>query len=141
MRSHAECHRSALIVVTIILALFVLVAVTSALRKDINRGFDEVAHLSYVVHLQRSGEAWARLKDMRLLDVATLRFSAVPNYLNHPPPYYWLLAHLAPTVTPQSSALVVARHVNVLVAAVGLAVLLALRSCVILARGRSSARC
>jgi len=78
----------------ILLALFVLSAAFAAQRKEVTRGFDELAHASYVAEMQRSGEIWPALGALHMLNPATLYFSAAPNYLNHPPLYYWLLARL-----------------------------------------------
>ena len=38
---------------------------------------------------------------MRLLDPSTFAFTGQPNYLNHPPFYYWLVAALGPEVGGQ----------------------------------------
>ena len=43
-------------VAAVILALFVLSAALSAERKGITAGFDEVAHASYVAHIQHTGD-------------------------------------------------------------------------------------
>ena len=72
----------------VILVLFVLAAVVSAGRKDVTQGFDEVAHASYVAHIQASGQPWPALEPMRLLDPNTFQFTGTANYLNHPPPFY-----------------------------------------------------
>ena len=45
-----------LFVAAVILGLFVLAAACSAERKDITPGFDEVAHASYVAHIQHTGK-------------------------------------------------------------------------------------
>jgi hypothetical protein len=52
-------------VAVVILALFVLSAGLSAAHKDVTQGFDEVAHASYVAHIQQTGEAWPKLGTMR----------------------------------------------------------------------------
>src|SRR4051812_32503733 len=108
------------------LSLFLLAALFSAQRKDVTQGFDEVAHLSYVAQLQKSGEFWPRLESLRLLDPASFRFTDAPNYLNHPPFYYWLLARIGPHVEGNPDAALVHRVFNVLIAALGLAALLSL---------------
>ena len=61
-------------VAVVILGLFVLSAALSAERKSIAAGFDEVAHASYVAHIQHSGNAWPDLTGMRLLDPHTFQF-------------------------------------------------------------------
>ncbi len=128
-------------VIAVILALFVLSAATNAIRKDVKQGFDEVAHLSYVAHLQHTGEAWPRLEELRLLDPATFRFTALPNYLNHPPPFYWLLAHLGPTLEDHPGASPVHRLINVAMVAIGLATLLAVAGAAGLGRLETYAYC
>jgi hypothetical protein len=83
-------------VAAVILGLFVLSAAMSAERKGISAGFDEVAHASYVAHIQHSGDAWPDLTSMRLIDPQSFQFTRTANYLNHPPPFYDLLAVLGP---------------------------------------------
>ena len=109
-----------------IIALFVLSAVVSAGRKDIIQGFDEVAHTSYVAHIQASGQPWPALERMRLLDPNTFRFTGVANYLNHPPLFYDLLAVLGPKLEGHPEALLVFRLIDVAAVAIGLAALLGL---------------
>jgi hypothetical protein len=46
-------------VYVIVPLLFIAAAAPSALRKDVTQGFDEVAHASYIAHLQRTGETLA----------------------------------------------------------------------------------
>jgi hypothetical protein len=110
----------------IIIALFAAAAVVSAQRKDITKGFDEVAHASYVADIQYTGSAWPALDDMRLLDPRTFRFTERANYLNHPPIYYDLLAVLGPKLEGHPRALFADRLIDVAIAACGLAALLGL---------------
>lgn len=105
--------------------LFVVAAAFCAVRKDVTRGFDEVAQASYVASLQKSGETWPDLADMRLLDPASFRFTGRKNYLNHLPAYYALLARLGPRLEGHPRAIIVYRLINVAIAAIGLAALLA----------------
>lgn len=109
-----------------ILALVVLAATLSALRKDVTQGFDELAHASYVAHLQHTGEVWPALEDMRMLDPARFAFTGRANYLNHPAPYYALLAGIGPTLEGHPRAIVVDRLLNVAIAAAALAALMAI---------------
>ncbi|MGH6784308.1 MAG: hypothetical protein ACREBP_06735, partial [Sphingomicrobium sp.] len=124
--SIAERPAGTAIAAAVILLLFLLAALFSAQRKDVTQGFDEVAHLSYVAELQKSGEFWPRLDRLRMLDPASFRFTAAPNYLNHPPFYYWLLARLGPELEGHPEAAFVHRLFNILIATLGLAALLAL---------------
>ena len=124
-RARPSTERSMLFA-AILLALFVLSAAFAAQRKDVTRGFDELAQASYVAQLQRSGEIWPALGALRMLDPASFRFTAAPNYLNHPPLYYWLLAWLGPRIEGNPSALLAHRLLNVLIAAIGLAALFAI---------------
>jgi hypothetical protein len=110
----------------IILVLFVLSAVVSAGRKDVTQGFDEVAHASYVAHIQASGQLWPALEQMRLLDPNTFQFTGKANYLNHPPLFYDLLAALGPKLEGHPKTLLVFRLINVAAVAIGLAALLGL---------------
>ena len=114
------------VVAAVILLLFLLAALFSAQRKDVTQGFDEVAHLSYVAQLQQSGEFWPRLESLRLIDPTSFRFTDTPNYLNHPPYYYWLLAQVGPRLEGNPGAALVHRLFNVLIATLGLAALLSL---------------
>jgi hypothetical protein len=109
-----------------VLFLFILAATFSAVRKDVTRGFDEVAHASYVAHLQNTGEIWPVFEDLRMLDPISFRFTGELNYLNHPSPYYALLARLGPQLEGHPEAIVVHRLLNVALAAIGFASLLML---------------
>jgi hypothetical protein len=113
-------------VAAVILALFVLSAALSAERKPISAGFDEVAHASYVAQIQHSGDAWPDLTSMRLLDPQSFQFTDAANYLNHPPPFYDLLAALGPRLEGRPQALLAYRLIDVAIAAVGFAALLGL---------------
>jgi hypothetical protein len=104
----------------------VLAAIVSAARKDITQGFDEVAHASYVAHIQHTGIAWPDLTSMRLLDPRTFQFTGLANYLNHPPKFYALLALIGPTLEGHPQALMAHRLIDVAIAGAGLAALLGL---------------
>jgi hypothetical protein len=109
-----------------VLLLFIVVSALGTLRKDINRGFDEVAHASYVAYLQHSGDTWPAFARMPMLDPSSFRFTGEANYLNHPSPYYWLLARLGPDLEGHPQAIVFHRLLNVALDAIGLAALMAL---------------
>jgi hypothetical protein len=108
------------------LVLFLSAALFSAHRKDVTQGFDEVAHLSYVAHIQSTGAFWPKLESLRMLDPATFKFTAEANYLNHPPFYYALLARLGPRVENNPGAAFPLRVINALLATFGFAALLAI---------------
>jgi hypothetical protein len=108
-----------------VLLLFVIAATLSAIRKDVTFGFDEVAHASYVAHLQHSGETWPAFEDMRMLDPSSFRFISEENYLDHPSPYYVLLARIGPTLEGHPEAILLDRLFNVVLVAIGLAALMA----------------
>ena len=110
----------------VVLLLFIVAATTGAMRKDVTQGFDEVAHASYIAYLQHSGEMWPTFGAMRMLDPSTFRFSSEANYLNHPSPYYLLLAHLGPSLEGYPQAILIYRLFNVALAAIGLAALMAI---------------
>ena len=114
------------IALAIIVALFIVAAAISAQRKDVTQGFDEVAHLSHVAHLQSTGDLWPALETMRLLDPQNFRFTGEANYLNHPPPFYLLLAKLGPAVEGHPAAALAHRLINILLVAIGLAAVLAI---------------
>jgi len=107
-----------------IVVLLILAATLSALRKDVTQGFDEVAHASYVAHIQHTGQLWPALTELRMLEPAQFTFTAAPNYLNHPSPYYALLAIAGPTLEGHPNAIIVHRLINIAFAALGLAALL-----------------
>jgi hypothetical protein len=113
-------------VAAVILGLFVLSAGLSAERKVITAGFDEVAHASYVAHIQHSGDAWPDLNAMRLIDPQSFQFTGAANYLNHPPPFYDLLAALGPRLEGRPQALLAHRLIDVAIASLGFAALLGL---------------
>jgi len=107
-----------------IVVLVIVASVLSALRKDVTQGFDEVAHASYVAHIQHSGQFWPALEDMRMLEPVQFHFTATPNYLNHPSPYYALLAMFGPTLEGHPDAIFIHRLINIVFAALGTAALL-----------------
>jgi len=109
-----------------VLLLFIVAATLSAMRKDVTRGFDEVAHASFIAHLQHSGETWPAFADTRMLDPRTFRFTGEANYLNHPSPYYLLLARLGPDLEGHPEAILAHRLFNVAFAAIGFAALMAI---------------
>ena len=113
------------LVCAFVLLLFVAAATLSAIRKDVTLGFDEVAHASYVAHLQHSGETWPAFEDMRMLDPSSFGFTGEANYLDHPSPYYVLLARMGPTLEDHPEAILLDRLFNVVLAAIGLAALMA----------------
>jgi hypothetical protein len=125
-RGHALSVTAQQIVVAVTVGLFILSAGVNAFRKDITQGFDEVAQTSYVAQLQSTGETWPRLETLKLLDPASLRFTDSANYLNHPPLYYDLLAQLGPRLEGHAQAVVIDRLLNVVLATLGLAALLAI---------------
>ena len=114
-----------LVASAIIILLFILSAAGGAFRKPITEGFDEVAHVSYVAHIQ-DHPGWPRLEQMRMVDPATFKFTSEANYLNHPPVYYWLVAALGPQVREHPGSLIYLRLLNIVIAALGLGALLAL---------------
>ncbi|MGD0333072.1 MAG: hypothetical protein ABSA90_07420 [Xanthobacteraceae bacterium] len=114
------------LVAVVILALFVLACIASAARKDVTTGFDEPAHVSYVAHIQHTGDAWPVLEKMRLMDTQTFQFTEEPNFLNHPPIFYALLAALGPKLEGHPQALLAYRLFDVAFVAIGLAALLGL---------------
>lgn len=61
-----------------------------------------------------------------MLDPSSFRFTSEANYLNHPSPYYVLLAYLGPNLEGHPGALIVYRLFNVAFAAIGLAALMAI---------------
>jgi hypothetical protein len=63
---------------------------------------------------------------MPMLDPSSFRFTSQLNYLNHPSPYYWLLARLGPDLEGHPEALVFHRLLNVALDAIGLAALIAI---------------
>ena len=110
----------------IILLLFIAAASLSAIRKDVTFGYDEVAHVSYVAHLQSTHEIWPAFAEMRMLDASTFRLTDVPNYLDHPPIYYWVLAQLGPGLEGHPDAILFYRFLNVALATIGLAAWMAI---------------
>lgn len=108
------------------LTLFALGAVLVASNKDVTRGFDELAHASYIADLQATGDAWPRLDRLRMLDPTDFQLTADPNYLNHPPLFYLSLAHLGPRLENNPPAIRWHRMANAFIATVALAAAMAL---------------
>src|ERR1700722_182515 len=63
---------------------------------------------------------------MRLIDPQNFQFTGEANYLNHPPPFYDLLAALGPRLEGRPQVLLAHRLINVAIAAIGFAALLGL---------------
>ncbi len=112
------------LIAALMLALFVLACVVSAQRNDITTGFDEPAHISFVAQIQHTGDAWPKLDDLRLIDPQTFQFTGKPNYLDHPPLFYGLLAALGPRLEGRPQALSWFRLFDVALVAIALAALL-----------------
>jgi hypothetical protein len=112
-----------LLIAAAILAFFVLACAGSAMRQDITTGFDEPQHLSYVAQIQHTGNPWPALESLRLIDPHTFQFTATPNFLDHPPMYYALLAAIGPTLEGHPPALFAYRMLNVALVTMGLAAL------------------
>jgi hypothetical protein len=105
-----------------ILGLFAVSAVLSAPAP----GFDELAHISYIAHIQTTGDLWPALENIRLLDPHTFQFTGQANYLNHPPIFYGLLAALGPKLEGHPEAISAYRLFDVALTTMGLAALLGL---------------
>ncbi len=109
-----------------VLALFVFSAALSAHRKPMSQGFDEVAQVSYIAQMQSTPQLRSDLNRLRLLDPQTFRFTDQPNYLNHPSFYYLVLAQSGPILAGHPDTLQVFRLLNVLMAGLGFAAVLAI---------------
>jgi len=112
-----------LFVAVAILALFVFACADSAARRGITTGFDEPQHISFVAQVKVTGNPWPALDSLRLIDPQTLKFTATPNFLDHPPIYYALLAAIGPPLEGHPPAVFAYRMLNVALAAIGLAAL------------------
>jgi Predicted membrane protein (DUF2142) len=88
--------------------------------------FDELAHLSYVLHLAENGGLFPAFGDLRMVDPGSPdQWTTQLNYLNHPPPYYLLMSWLVRALPGSPDGLVLGlRLANVLLAVSGVAVLL-----------------
>lgn len=118
----------------IFLLCFVFASIIGALGKDVTTGFDEIAHISYIAHIQSTGDAWPRLESLRLLDSRTFRFTDSASYLGHPPTYYFFLAQLGPTIEGNPGAVLGLRLLNVLIATIGVSALVRLGASLELSR-------
>lgn len=108
-----------------LILIFVISSSFAAVHKDVTKGFDELAHISYIAELQAKPQG-ARLDQLRMLDASSFRYTATPSYLNHPPAYYRAMAALGPKVEGAPGSIIWYRLMNVAVAALGLALLFAL---------------
>jgi hypothetical protein len=125
----ALAHRTApalgnLIVAVAILAVFVFACADSAARRSITTGFDEPQHLAYAAHIKATGNPWPEFDSLRQLDPKTFEFTATPNFLDHPPFYYALIAAIGPPLEGHPQAVFAYRMINVALAAIALAALL-----------------
>lgn len=119
---------------TIFLLCFAFAGVVGALERDVMTGFDEIAHISYIAHVQSTGDAWPRLESLRLLEPFTFHFTDSASYLNHPPTYYFALAKLGPTIEGNPGAVLGLRLLNVLIATIGVSALVRLGASLELSR-------
>ena len=112
-----------LFVAGMFLLVFLASATYRATHQDIASGFDELAHVSYVASIQQHGSL-IDFDSLRLLDPQTFRFTNQPNYLNHPNPYYVMLAAIGPPLVGHPGNLLFYRLLNVLIDTAGLAIFL-----------------
>ncbi len=85
--------------------------------------FDEHAHLSYVLHLAAGSPLLPDLDAMRLVDLGNFaRWLDQPNYLNHPPGFYWLMALLAQAPIPDGALVLLLRLANAALSSAAVAV-------------------
>ena len=119
-------RRDALLISAIVLLFLIGSGIANAIRKDVTQGFDELAHVSYLAEIQRTGRFSPPVDRMRMLSPATFRVTGVPNYLNHPAVYYAALTAIGLPLDGRPQAVLVYRFVNVGLVALGLAALLAL---------------
>ncbi|MFX4083819.1 hypothetical protein ACKU27_01805 [Sphingobium yanoikuyae] len=124
VQAHAPTLRPGLVLWACLL-LFMVTASLSALRVDVTQGFDELAHLSYAAEIQGANGAAVPLERLRLLDPATMQWTDNDNYLNHPAPYYQLMAAMAPRLIGAGAGAVIILHfVNVAIVGIGLLLML-----------------
>lgn len=63
------------------------------------KAIDEHGHISYVLHLIQHHRWWPDFSQFMMFDVAKHTELGDPNYINHPPTFYWLMK-LAHSVFP-----------------------------------------
>jgi len=107
------------LIAALLIGVFVFVGFVSATRPDITTGFDEPAHISYVAHIQHTGDPWPNLNDMRMIDPQTFAFTPTGNFLDHPPVFYDLLASIGPRLEGRPQALLPYRLFDVGLVALG----------------------
>ena len=102
------------------LGFYIVVASLAAAHVAFPNHYDELAQLSYVVQLAIMGMPKIGSASMVLLDPAlSAHFTTQPNYLNHPPAYYFGMGlFLPPSGWPTERTVFVLRYVNVLLSAV-----------------------
>ena len=100
---------------------FLGAAAVVALAYPFGHGFDEIEHWSMIVALSRAPTLFPTYGDYRILDADLVHWSAIPNYLAHPPLYYLLMAPLA-VLFPDEPRVV--RFADLLLVATGLLVAL-----------------
>jgi hypothetical protein len=113
-----------LLIALAILALFALACAVSAGHRSITTGFDETQHISYIAQIKATGNPWPAFDSLRLINPQTFKFTTNPNFLDHPPVYYAILAAIGPQLEGHPRALFDYRLLNVAVAAIALAALL-----------------
>jgi hypothetical protein len=98
------------------LCWYFIVSSLAALHVAFPNNYDELAHLSYVTQLSIMGMPKIGAASMLLLDPALSgHFTSQPNYLNHPPAYYYGLGFFLPASGwPTGHTVLLLRAVNVL---------------------------
>lgn len=109
----------------LLLLVFIFSASFAAARKDVTKGFDELAHISYVAELQAT-PGGVRLEKLRMLDPASFQFTEAASYLNHPSLYYRGLAVVGPPIEGRPASVLWHRLINVAIVTVALGLLFAL---------------
>ena len=66
-------------------------------------GLDEQGHISYTIHLIHDHRWWPDFLHFPMVDLATGATLDTPNYINHPPTFYWpmkVLSEAFPSLAP-----------------------------------------
>lgn len=116
-------RRLAILVSAALVAMFVFTALVYATGLDRLDYADERAHVALAQWIATTGDLWPDYRDLLMINEDGT-FADFPNYVKHPPPYYWLqAATLAATRwLPFQDQVLVARLGNVLLTTLGLVV-------------------
>lgn len=125
-RHHSlDCSLSAKLAIALLALLFhVSGALWTAAKIPFPSTIDELQHLSYVQEMAEVPILFPRFEKMRILNDTLGAFTPRANYLNHPSPYYHLMALIDDPAAPAVTRIWVLRVANLVLSSLGIILML-----------------